>query len=272
MPQLRYEKNLRRAVEGMPHSSHTSADVITALNDDPRAQQVVEFTYSGDGDDDDTAVEINGVRLEPDGDQATGDQADELELLVNEEPLLSGSVEAESDGTDTVTVTAKIGGIGFTFDAAGADVAASETQANAQADPIPFGRAVLADGQSEDGSELLCKRLDADEAPLGIALYTGTFEQERDTDLGSNFERQTSEYPPLSAVNVFREGRIYVPVEEDIDVGDPVYVRHTADGDLDDLGAFAGSAGTGLREVTDARWVRGSDDRDDLAVLQVDFV
>ena len=266
MPQLTYKRNMDKGFAGMPYSSHISADVLTAINDDPRAQQVVEFEVADTETEGD--LTINGVLVEGEGadqDEVAADLADKI----SEDPLLSGSVLAEAVD-DTVTVTAKVGGIGFTF-ADGTNTTATETQANAQADPIPFGRAVLEDGQSEDDGELLCKLPDTADADaiLGVAQYTATHEQERDTSVGSNFEVQRSEYPANSLVNVMRKGRIYVSVEDSPSIGDDVYIRHAADGDLDQLGAFASSSGTGLVEVEDARWHRGGEQGE--AVLQLDF-
>lgn len=263
-PQRSYKPNLERGVAGMPYSSHTSADVITALNDNPRAAQVVTFTITGA----DTDLEIDGVLFAPEG--ADNDaRAEDLVELVNNDPLVSGAVLAEATD-NVVTVTARVGGVGFAFAAPGGDVAASETQANATADPIPFGRAVIEDGENGDADgELLCKLIDDDDADaiLGIALYTASFEKARPEFLG---DRPASEYPGGSAVNILRKGRVYVPTEVDVAVGDDVYVRYAADGALDDIGGFAESSGTGLVQVENARWLRGT--RRGLAVLQVDFV
>lgn len=258
MPQLRYEENLVRGFPGMPYNACN--DVLTGLNDDPRAAQVVEFavtTAATAGD-----LTINGIEF-----AATGADEDEVAAAladaINDEPLVNGVVLAES-ATDTVTVTARNGGIGFDY-ADGTDTAATETQANAEANAIPFGRAVLLVGESDEGN-LLVKLFDEDSIGdiLGVSLYTATTEKEHTDDIAG---QSAAEYPGNHAVNVARKGRVYVETESDVSVGDSVYVRHTADGDLDALGAFAGASGTGLSELTDARWLQGS--RNGAAVLQL---
>ena len=52
-------------------------------------------------------------------------------------------------------------------------------------------------------------------------------------------------YPPNRSMNGVRRGRYIVPVEEACAPGDPVYVRLSANGSLDDIGVFRKSANTG---------------------------
>ena len=267
MPQLGYKTELSQALIGQMASSHHSADVLSAINDDPRAQQIVTFTVAADEEEADLL--INGVLIS--GSTETADAEDEtaadLADNINAESLVNGSVVAEADDADVI-VTARVGGVGFLFEG-GTNTTAVETQENAAADPVPFGRAVLHAGESDEG-DILCKVMDENEVGdlLGVSLYTATFEKPRSTN---PFDRQASEYPANSVVSVIRKGRIFVATEGSVDAGDDVYVRHTADGDLDELGGFAGASGTGLAELTQCRWLRGTNE-DGIAELQVDFV
>lgn len=263
MPQLRYEDPQKRGFAGMLASSAFSADVVTGINDDPRAAQIVEFgvtTAATEGDLTLNSVEISGAGADQDA------VAADIAANINANPLLSGAVFAEA-ATDTVTVTARVGGIGFTFEG-GANTTATETQANAEAAALAFGRAVLLSGEDDDGNFLI-KLIDANSPGdvLGISMYTATTEKGQVTGLG---QQVAAEYPGGHAVNVCRAGRIYVEAESEIDVGDDVYVRHTADGALDQLGVFAGGAGTGLVELPGCRWVQGTRD-DGIAVLQLNL-
>ena len=71
--------------------------------------------------------------------------------------------------------------------------------------------------------------------------------------------------------NIMTKGMVHVVCEADVVVGDDVYVRHTADGGLDLLGAFAPATGTGLALLADARWHKDSQlvDGRRLAVLEL---
>jgi len=260
--QLRYETELVRGFPGMPYSSHLSADILTGINDDPLAKQVVEFAVTAEASAGDLTIQNKLI-------SATGADEDAvaaaLAAAINAEPLVNGSVIAEA-ATDTVTVTARVGGIGFQF-ADGTDTTATETQENAKAAAIPFGRAVQLVGESDDGSFLV--KLLSENAPadvLGISMYTATTEKGRATGVG---ETIAAEYPGGHELNVGREGRFYVEVEADVSVGDSVYVRHTADGALDKLGAFAGASGSGLVELPGCRWLQGA--RKGAAVLGVNL-
>ena len=265
MPQLNYRPlRIAEAFAGMLDSSKMTGDVRSAINDDPRAAQIITFTVAAESTS--ATLTLLGIEFSGAGANINAVAAD-LVAEINAEPLVNGSLIAEADTADVI-VTAKIGGIPFSY-AAGTNTTAAVTQANATSAPIPFGRAVLLSGESDEG-DALCKLVDANKpaAIFGISVYTATFEKSRPD---SAFERNPSQYPPNSIVNVLREGRIFVETEAAVSVGDSVYVRHTADGALDQLGGFAGDSGTGLAELTNCKWVRGSNS-DGLAVLQVQFV
>ena len=263
MPQLNYRQRLAEGLPGKLASSALSADILSAINDDPRAQQIVTFTVDENAETGD--LSIQGVTFEGAGADENAVAAD-LADNINEEPLVNGTVTAEADDDDVI-VTAKVGGVGFLFDD-GTNTTAAETQANATAASVPFGRAVLLAGEGDEG-DMLAKLMDENEVGdiLGVSVYTATFEKGRSTN---PFDRIAAEYPGGSVLNVLREGRIYVETEGEVSVGDDVYVRHTADGDLDELGGFAGASGTGLVELTSARWHKGTN-AEGLAVLQVNF-
>lgn len=237
MPQINYS-NQKRAQRGMPVTAYNM--VMSAINDDPRAAQVVEFVV-------DTAatsgvITINGVSF-------TGAGADEdavaaaLATAVNAEGLVNGVVVAES-ATDTVTVTARIGGVGFTY-ADGTATTATETQANAAAAALKFGVPVVATGIS-DGT-MLIKQLDSATVADVVGIAQGTYANQVIDDDGAA--------SPGSAVNVAYRGDVWVAVEGAVAIGDDVYVRHNTT-----AGTFATGAGTGLVELPNARWIAPSED------------
>lgn len=264
MPQLVYRRELAEALPGMIYSSGGNRDIVSALNDNPRAQQIVTATITESATS--AAITLNGIQLSAAGDDEV-EVAANLAAAINAEPLLGGALIAEAS-SDDVVISARVGGIGFDY-AAGTGATAALTQANAQAAPIAFGRAVLLVDTRDEG-DFLIKLIDEDAAGdiLGIAAYTATFEKPRAQGI---IDDQSSFYPGGSAVNVLRKGRIWVPTESPVSVGDSVYVRHTASGDLTDLGVFAGGSGTGLAELTQCRWLKGTN-AEGLALLQVDFV
>lgn len=81
---------------------------------------------------------------------------------------------------------------------------------------------------------------------LGVAVHTHT--------LGANADGETV-YAATETVGVLHRGRIWVPVEENVAMGDPVYLRTiTVSADL--RGAFRMSADSGnAMLIPNARWV-----------------
>lgn len=66
-------------------------------------------------------------------------------------------------------------------------------------------------------------------------------------------------YAETDTVSVMSKGGVYVEVEDDVTTASVVYVRHTVDAALDQLGIFAGAAGTGLEALPNARFLRPSE-------------
>ena len=67
-------------------------------------------------------------------------------------------------------------------------------------------------------------------------------------------------YPGNSTMTVRRMGRIHVATEDTVSTTSDVYVRLAANGALDDLGGFRGTANTGCLKLPrdKARWVTGT--------------
>lgn len=130
--------------------------VTRATNDDPRAQKVVAVTVDTAANETEYSVKIKGqkVAFESDADATKVEIAAGLAAAINAEPLVNGTVVAESDGVDTVTITARIGGYGYEFEEADANLSSTTTQANAEAAAVKFGRALVLGGQSDKGNIL----------------------------------------------------------------------------------------------------------------------
>lgn len=125
------------------------ARVVARTNKDPEAKQV--DTISVSGADNDTTYKLKFemsdrtsiVEFTTDGSAKADELVNGLTSAINDERLISGTVVAEADtGADTVTVTARYAGEGFTLteeqDSPG-HLSISQTTANADAVEIPFG-------------------------------------------------------------------------------------------------------------------------------------
>jgi hypothetical protein len=97
----------------------------------------------------------------------------------------------------------------------------------------------------------------------GIALQSHARESIQDGSIPS--------YQVKEMVSVMTKGMVYVEVEADVTPSSDVYVRHAADGGLDQLGIMAPAAGTGLEQLNNARFLRSSElvDGKKIAVLEL---
>lgn len=120
---------------------------------------------------------------------------------------------------------------------------------------------VLDYGPKADLSYSVAQSGDAlDERLAGVAIAGGERLIEPDQDVG--------QYPPNTEVDIKEDGAyVAVTVEEQPSQGDPVYVRLSANGQRDQLGAFRASWDAGCVPLPEARWVRGPSS--DVAVLEV---
>lgn len=250
--QIEYRDKLQKASPGDIWGNVHTSTVLSAINDRPRAEQIVEFAVDAASTEGDLI--LNSISIAVAGLADENETAEALANAINAEPVLSGIVLAEVAG-DTVTVTARVGGLGFTF-ADGTNTTATLAQANAVAAPLSFGCAATFTGQSRHS--LLCSLIETGESFDGVSR--STYADQEKSGVIDAFQADGG-----SAVNIVTEGQVYVRVEVDVAVGDPVYYRDTADGAFSGVGAFSNSAGTGKVELPRAKWLRGSEDG--LAVL-----
>lgn len=127
----------------------------TLVNNNPRTAQVATITYTGFTGT--KSILLDNVLIE-----ASGGSIDLLctamTLAINSEPLVSGLVSAVADlGANTVTITARNAGVGFTISEVadtGAEQAIAATTADDDADPVPFGRGLIRDSTSDTRARL----------------------------------------------------------------------------------------------------------------------
>jgi hypothetical protein len=149
-----------------------SGRISTYINNDPKAKQIVDVVASASVEGVNYFVTISGVTVGYVAQSGDGlpEVADGLEAAINGEPILAGILLAESNGVNTVTLTALYGGQGYSVTNLQVGLAASVVQANATADPVPFGRVVISvDG---DGRDQLCRLAKA----ISLAKQSALFE------------------------------------------------------------------------------------------------
>lgn len=62
----------------------------------------------------------------------------------------------------------------------------------------------------------------------------------------------------LEDAKLLRKGRVWVPIEENIAVGDAVFYRHTSGGGGTEIGAWRNDADTASADqLTNAKWLKG---------------
>lgn len=120
------------------------------------------------------------------------------------------------------------------------------TRANGESSAgIPFGVAV-AFGVNDSEAILL---VDANSKIAGIAIRSHAYDP--------NFDLNTSrDLAPNAVFAIGRKGHFYVTVEESVAPGDPVFVRHTANGGNTQKGAFRKSSdSSNAVEITRAKYL-----------------
>jgi len=149
MGQQRYRRNAIKAQVGQTRGV---SRVTSLVNNAPRTAQVATYTVDTAANSTDYTIEIDGVAITVTSD-ASGTKA-EIALLIqnaiNAENLVNGMVVALDDDTDSVAVTARLAGYGFTATTSDDNMSVVQTTANDDADPVPYGVAVIQDSTSTD--------------------------------------------------------------------------------------------------------------------------
>ena len=143
----------RQGLFGMPAVTGPLLAFLSMINEDPQAVQSDQIVV-------DTATHshlytqsLNGIACNYQADSATTkvEIADGLAAAINAEPAVRGQVAAVSDGVDTVTISGLTPGVAYALTNVDALCTASSLATAAEADPIPFGRLCIDDGNHPDG-------------------------------------------------------------------------------------------------------------------------
>jgi len=132
------------------------------INDDPRAKQIETVTVDTASDDTDYTVTVDGndITITSDGSATKTEIRDALIDAINNEPLINGTVVAEAGNSDDFTITARIGGVGFTFSESDSNLSSTTTQGDGDAGAVPFARGAEFHGFSANGRHM-ARLLDA---------------------------------------------------------------------------------------------------------------
>jgi len=155
MAQTRYDKDLRVGRAGDPADSGPK-DIISLINDDPRAAQVSTITVDSASNSTLYSVTLNEVVVSftSDASATVAEIATGLAAAINAEPLVAASVSADA-ASAVVTVTSSYAGRAFTLTSSEADLTLATGTANDLADPVPFGAAVVFDSADAKYGRLL---------------------------------------------------------------------------------------------------------------------
>lgn len=170
-----------RASVGQPMNNPAPGDVIkTYYNSRPQAAQVTTVTVASSPTSDyDYTLIIGGnsVFFSSDASATRAEVIAAMLLAIQEDPLVSGLVDATSDSTK-VTLTSRNPGFSFTATSADADLTIATTTAANTASAIPFGVAVVKIPDSwSNGSEVCAiasvNDLTAQVVTIGLAGSSG---------------------------------------------------------------------------------------------------
>jgi len=145
-----YRDTMLPGLPGMPADSGVK-DIVTLINDDPRTQQVDTIVVDTATNSHTYTLKVNGITISYTAD-ATATKAEisaGLKAALDAEPLVSGLFDVADDGVDTITITARVGGTGWTISDVDAKCTLTNTTANDEADPIGFGLLVLHDDAND---------------------------------------------------------------------------------------------------------------------------
>lgn len=231
--QLSVRDNLVAGIEGRLYSGSGPYDEQNFAHGSAATAQVYEIVVDTAANDTDYTYTVAGepITVTSDGSATLAEIADALEVAHNANGIARGIFEAESDGTDTVTLTALIKRTDVEVKSTDANLTVTEATAPDDGGEIKAGKAMTDDGA---GGVKTAADGDAKTDFLGVSILSDG-EEQNDKDGGP------TTYPYHQDVRVLRTGRIYVDGGDTASRGDTVYFG-TASGEE---GLFYDASGTG---------------------------
>lgn len=135
----------------------TSSDLNkskTLINKAPATAQVDTITVDTATNSHEYTFAVNGVTISytADASTSTTEIAAGLAAAVEADPVVRGVLTPDAN-VAVLTLTANVAGVGFTTSDVDAKCTLVNTTANDEADPVPFGRAMISGGYSTQGPE-----------------------------------------------------------------------------------------------------------------------
>ncbi len=149
----------QRMIQGAVGMSVGSWLMLALVASLPAAAQVTTIQATTAHSSSDYTVNLGddvSVTVTTDSSGTAGELATLINAAINADPMAYSLFTAELTASDTVTITAKRPGETYTVSASGtysSDLSISDTTSADEADTVPFGRAVIATGLSDDGIE-----------------------------------------------------------------------------------------------------------------------
>lgn len=134
------------AIVGQPASLRSDQYVRSMVNDRPRTAQVSTITATAVNSTEYT-VTVDGITVNytSDGSASTAEIVAGLVAALNGEPVIAAKTLAAVTGAATLTITARIAGVGFEA-SVGANLSLASTTANDEPDALAFGAACFEAG------------------------------------------------------------------------------------------------------------------------------
>lgn len=256
MAQTSVETNMAIALEGQLADSGFH-DIITRINNSKQRISTVI-----DAADLSTTLTINGTAFNVNSGAASLTKTELRDLLITAINAGSEPVTASIKDADELYVDADVSGTVFTYadtvNVTSTDVILNETN-------VPFGVLVVEDttGLSDERAHLPQATGDITTVGkvAGVAVHNHGVEQNKGgiNNLG---------YEPQSAMNVLREGRVVVRVEDAVVKGGLPFVRFVA-GAGEQLGAFRSDADTSDAVALPNASYKSSAGAGELAIVQI---
>ena len=251
MPWTSYEQAV-----GLPGDKYDSgfSDAITLHNSFGQAAQVQTFTI-GTAAAGTWAVEIEGVEAAfvADGADTSATIAAGLLEAIQSKSVLNG-LATFSQASNVVTMASRVPNAAIAASVVSGAITLAQTVAPAAASPIPFGRAIVRVTPGDYTQEGYAGQGRLPSSAGDITGTQGILIAERDPTCLQPLGVTAPGYPANAAMTAGRDGRWIVTTEVACNPGDPVYVRHTANGALNKIGAFSNASGTGLALYGKAVW------------------
>lgn len=230
-------------IPGMQGSRRINGGIATYKNAANEVAQISTITIGTAANSTKYTVIIDGITIDYTSD-ATATATEIAAGLAAEINLAGVGVKAAGDAT-SVTLTG-YPGVVFDFIATGGGTGytSSTTTPAAKSSQIGFGLAVVR--ETTDKEDVARLPSSATQKFLGVTLRSQMVQHDNGIA-----------YPNTEPMPVVQMGSVWVPIEGTATVSDAVYVRLAASGTNTTLGKFSVTAGTGLVELTKARWITG---------------